>query len=399
MNRRQVLAVAAGVGCAAAAFSPAAAQSAAHSFSVRVENPLGMVRSDETVSVPWSQVVAAVPGAKPEAVRVMTASGDEIPSQAVDDDGNGSTDELIFQSTFGPREARRFVVEGRAPQHPPTVKRVYAAHEDPRDDVAWESDRIAYRIYGQGLWKVDSLNSSGVDVWVKRVRDPIVDKWYSKGHDEYHVDRGEGADFFDVGESLGAGGTGIWRGDKLYRAYNFKKWRMIANGPVRAIFELEYQPWDAGGQRVSETKRISLDAGHNLNHVVSTFRVEAGDPDVPWVTGIVKRPSVVGSESKARTWAWLTEWGPIVPKNGGHGDLGIAVMLPRDRVVDWKETNDHYMALSHAKSGEPVSYYIGAGWTASGDFHTVTDWWSYLDEQAQRLASPLAVTVEAGTKS
>ena len=197
-------------------------------------------------------------------------------------------------------------------------------HTDPRDDIAWESDRIAFRIYGQGLWKVDSLNSSGLDIWVKRTRDPIVDKWYAKGHDEYHRDTGEGADFFDVGETLGAGGTGIWRNDKLYRALNFKTWRVIANGPVRAIFELQYQPWDAGGQRVSETKRVAIDAGHNLNHIVSTFRAEGGSAgDIPWATGIVKRASVYGSESKARPWAWLSEWGPLLPKGGGHGEMGI----------------------------------------------------------------------------
>jgi pectinesterase len=281
----------------------------------------------------------------------------------------------------------------------PAKTRVFAMHTDPRDDVAWESDRIAYRIYGQGLWKVDSLLSSGLDVWVKRVRDPIVDKWYKKGHDEYHHDTGEGADFFDVGQSLGAGGTGIWRGDKLYRAYNFKTWRIIANGPVRLIFELQYQPWDADGLRVSETKRISLDAGQNLNHVVSTFRAEGAAADIPWVTGLVKRKNVVGLESKAQPWAWLTEWGPVLPKDGGHGDLGIAVMLPRDAVADWKETTDHYFAVSHARSGEPVSYWTGAGWTDSGDFRDVRDWWTYLDQWAQRLAAPIKLTIEPMSKS
>jgi uncharacterized protein DUF4861 len=397
MTRHLMFAAAAAI---AATSAPATAQRTLRAFSVRVENPLSVDRADETVAIPWSQVVGQIPGARGDAIRVLSAAGDEVPSQAVDDDGNGSTDELIFQSGFAPREAKRFTIEAGAPEHPPAVRRVYAAHEDPRDDVAWESDRIAFRIYGQGLWKVDSLNSSGVDVWVKRVRDPIVDKWYAKGHDEYHLDKGEGADFFDVGESLGAGGTGIWRGDRLYRALNFKNWRVIANGPVRAIFELQYQPWDAGGMRVSETKRISLDAGHNLNHVVSTFKLEGagGAGDIPWVTGIVKRPNVVGSESKARSWAWLAEWGPVVPKNGGHGDLGIAVMLPRDQVADWKETSDHYMAVSHARSGEPVSYYIGAGWTASGDFHSVGDWWAYLDREAQRLEAPVKVTVDAGPR-
>src|SRR5262249_60494623 len=154
-------------------------------------------------------------------VRVIDlGSGAEIASQVVDNDGDGQMDELIFQGDFAAKEGRRFSIEARAPQPYTGKQRAYAVHEDPRDDVAWETDRIAYRIYGQGLWKVDSLNSSGVDIWVKRVRDPIVDKWYAKGHDEYHHDNGEGADFFDVGESLGAGGTGDQRGDKLYTVLN-----------------------------------------------------------------------------------------------------------------------------------------------------------------------------------
>jgi len=380
----------------AIAFTGASSVAAQASFSVRAENALPIARTDETIAIPWKDVVAHIASAKPGEVRVRGAAGDEIISQAVDNDGDGTVDELIFQSSFSPSEARKFVVEAGHATAMPAKARVFAMHTDPRDDVAWESDRIAYRIYGQGLWKVDSLLSSGVDVWVKRVRDPIVDKWYKKGHDEYHHDNGEGADFFDVGESLGAGGTGIWRGDKLYRAYNFKTCRIIANGPVRTIFELQYQPWDAGGLRVSETKRVSLDAGQNLNHVVSTFRAEgAGAPgDIPWVTGLVKRKGVVGLESKAQPWAWLTEWGPVLPKDGGHGDLGIAVMLPRDAVVDWKETSDHYFAVSRARSGEPVSYWTGAGWTDSGDFRDVRDWWTYLDQWAQRLSAPIKLTLE-----
>src|SRR6185437_13706162 len=249
----------------------ARAQSSTAEFTVRAVNRLATARPDETIGIPWTTVRGAVPSAAAGQLRVRDAgSGLEIPSQAVDDDGDGTTDELIFQSTFAPHETRRFIVEARAPA-PVADTRVY---------VAWESDRIGYRIYGQGLWKVDSLNSSGVDVWVKRVRTPIVDKWYAKGHDEYHHDNGEGADFFDVGESLGAGGTGIWRNDSLYRALNFKSWRIIANGPVRTIFELTYQPFDAGGLRVSEVKRIALDAGHNLNHVVSTFKSDGSAADI-----------------------------------------------------------------------------------------------------------------------
>lgn len=377
---------------AGAAGLPAAAQT---SYGVRAENTLALTRTDEIIALPWADVRTRIPGAGPGGVRVRdVASGREIPSQAVDNDGDGTIDELIFQATFSPNEVKRFAVEQGAPTRPARA-RVYVAHEMPRDDVAWESDRIAYRIYGQGLWKVDSLLSSGVDVWVKRTRDTIVERWYGKGHDLYHRDTGEGADFYDVGQTMGAGGTAIWRDGRLYRAWNFKSQRIIANGPVRAIFELSYQPWDAGsGLAVAETKRIAIDAGQNLNHVTSVFTVARGSAtDIPWATGLNKRKAVVGSESKAQPWAWMTVWGPLLPKDGGHGDLGTAVMLPRESVAEWRENDDHYFAVSHARPGEAVSYWIGAGWTDSGDFRDVRDWWRYLDEFAQRLSSPIKVSV------
>ena len=242
-------------------------------------------------------------------------------------------------------------------QAKPGKVRVYASHQDPRDDVAWESDRIAYRIYGQGLWKVDSLLSSGLDMWVKRVRMPIVEKWYAKGHDEYHRDTGEGADFFDVGQTLGAGGTAIWkRREDVSRLELQGVERHRQRSGARDLRAAVSAVGRGEAPRVTETKRVAIDAGQNLNHVTSIFRAErrchrhsVGDRNR-------QAPNVVGSESKARPWAWLSVWGPLLPKDGGHGDLGIGMLIPRDAVLEWKETNDHYLPISRAKSGQPVNY-------------------------------------------
>ncbi len=360
-------------------------------LNVRAENTLPVARTDETISLAWTTVSAALRGAKDGAVRVLDEHGAEIVSQVVDDDGNGSPDELIFQGNFWPGEVKSFAVEAAAPTLKPKP-RVFVRHDEPRDDVAWESDRIAFRIYGEGLKKTSSaMSSNGIDVWPKSVHALVVEKWYAKGHDEYHIDTGEGADFFDVGETLGAGGTAIWKNDSLYRADNFKAYRIIANGPIRAIFELRYDPWSAPGVTASETKRVSIDAGQNLYRAESIFRSN-GTPEIPYAIGLVKRPGMRGTESRDAAWAWLSGWGPVSPKNGGHGELGTAVLLPKDRVVDWKETRDHYLAISRAKSGEPVVHYIGAGWTASGDFPTPQSWWAYLDSFAARLSAPIKVT-------
>ena len=273
------------------------------------------------------------------------------------------------------------------------ASRAFSRHDDPRDDMAWESDRVAWRIYGEGLKKTSSaMSSSGIDIWVKRTRELIVEKWYGKGHDSYHVDTGEGADFYDVGETLGAGGVGVWRNDSLYRADNFKAWRIIANGPIRTVFEVKYDPWAAGTQQVSEIMRVVQDGGQNYFRQETTL-LSSDKADIPYATGMFKQPAAVGIESKSQPWAWITAWAPIVPKSGGHGKLGAAVLIERSRLTDWKENTNHYLAISKAKSGQPFSNYVASGWTDSGDFRDVEDWWKYLDQTAQRLSNPIKVTL------
>ena len=185
---------------------------------------------------------------------------------------------------------------------------------------------------------------------------------------------------------------------KLDYAHNFKTHRIIAEGPIRVIFEVTYEPWGPTGMRVSETKRIALDAGRNLNKSTSVFRALDGATDIPYATGTVKRAGMIGLESRANRWAWLTGWGAVLLKGGGHGELGTAVVLPRDQVADWKETDDHYLAIAHAKPGVPVTHYFGGGWTASLDFRGVEDWWKYLNQMAQRYETPVKVTVAAATR-
>jgi pectinesterase len=102
---------------------------------------------------------------------------------------------------------------------------------------------------------------------------------------------------------------------------------------------------------------------------------------------------MVGIMSKKNSWAWLTGWGLVDPKGGGHGELGTAVLIPAGSVANWKEAFGHYMAVSSAPSGKPVVHYIGAGWTASGDFPTPQSWWGYLDAMAQRIDAPLRVSI------
>ena len=361
--------------------------------AITVTNPMDAARTDEVVEIPWPTLADALPGLRAGAVRAVNTSGTELVSQPLDLDQDGTPEHLLVLTDLWPNETQEIRVEAAAPAEP-YASRVHAMHDDYRDDMAWESDRIAWRTYGKGLWEADEfqpLVSSGIDVWPKRTRDLITERWYAKGHDAYHIDSGEGADFYSVGTTLGAGGSGVWSDGELVRAENFDDWRILADGPIRAVFEMEYGPFDIGGQPVAETKRITIDAGRHLFRQESTY---AGASSIPVVVGLVDRPEgVVASTRDGADWTWLTLWGPVERKNGGHGELGTAVVVPSASLGRVAREGRHYLATMTAMPGQPVVSYVGAGWTASGDVDGVTSWWDLLDAEAARLSTPVVLTV------
>ena len=164
-------------------------------------------------------------------VVVRDSKGRALPSQITNyqhDHRGAQYDDLVFTYDFAAGEKRAtFTVEAVATATPPDAPCVYARMVPERfDDIAWENDRIAHRMYGFALNSPaaggERLRGSGIDVWAKRVSYPIVDRWYAKGHDQFHKDEeGEGLDLYSIGGSRGAGGTGIWDGTKLWTSDNF----------------------------------------------------------------------------------------------------------------------------------------------------------------------------------
>ncbi len=363
---------------------PAAAQSGVRLI---VENPVAADRADEVVSVPWRALADRLPELASERVRVVGfGSGEELPVQALDADGDGSVDSLLFLASFRASETRLFYVQAVAPEHS-FPSRAHVAHDARRDDVAWENDRVAFRTYGKGLAALEPLVSSGIDVWLKRTPDLVVDRWYADGH--YHEDTGEGADFFSVGPTLGAGGTAVFRNGELLPAPNFSGYRLLADGPLRAMVELRYAPRDVDGLQVAETRRITIDAGSPVYRQETVFSAP-GVESVPFAAGLVSRDGLVWSTRTEEGWTWLSGWGPVA--NNGHGDLGTAILLPENLVLGIAEPEGHAVLHGNAPAGKAVTHYVGAGWTSAG-VRDAEAWWSELNARARRLAHPLRVRI------
>jgi hypothetical protein len=388
---------------------------AADRLTITVTNDLPIARPAETIVIPWTQIGPRLDGLVFNQVVVEDAAGHVVPSQVTAfhhiHKGPQVYNDLVFQHDFAAGEkTATFTVEKLASPQPPLPSLVMARYIPERfDDFAWENDRMAHRAYGPGLElpsaTKDQMTSSGIDFWSKRVRYLIVDGWYHKGHDGLHTDTGEGCDMYDVGPYRGDGGTGIWDGQELHVSRNWRTWHVYANGPLRAVFDLGYEPWDAGnvwqtgnGVMVSEVKRVTVDAGQNLDCFESTFefRAPAGtDRELTVAIGLTKhakKAKVIPSQDESAHWTALWEdfSDPV------DGSLGTGIVLdPSAHFAGFAETPTDRLILVKVKSGEPVRYYVGGGWSKSGDFTDAASWRAYLTAAAARLASPVKITVTA----
>ncbi len=372
-------------------------------LAVDVTNPAPFFRGEETVEmVPPPAVLGG-------RVAVMDSLSSRILASQVYASVPGQpADRLLFQVDLAPGETRRyFILNSQAfpPSGPVPIMRTYARQVAERyNDVAWESDRIAHRMYNQDLIKGEGTVSSGIDVWAKRTRSLVIDEWYKRTN--YHQDDGDGLDDYQVGRSRGCGGLGVWSGGRLYVSSNFRSARIVTTGPVRSEFELTYDAWDAGGRQVTERKRISIDAGSNMSRAESIF---AGDEAAPMDVGIgIAQRAAEGVISKDEAAGWMTYW---QAPDRDRGSIGCAVILPAGGVhtfvaesasvpavaperqlapgVEGLPPIGNLLGIARVDPGRPFVYYFGAGWSKSGDFPTEASWTRYVNHVAERLASPL----------
>ncbi|SHG64001.1 DUF4861 family protein [Massilia sp. CF038] len=393
----------------AALFATPLAQ-AADQLRLSASHDLTIARPSETITVAWSEVNRALPGALIQRLAVRDKNGRVLPHQvtnvaplAKDPQNVGAAyGELIFQYSFAPGEkSATFTVEKTdelAPVFPTAVNARYV--QERLDDFAWENDLVAHRTYGTALGAPalpgsgkEVLASSGIDIWFKRVNYPIVDRWYNKGHDHYHKDEGEGMDMFNVGQSRGCGGTGVWDGKQLYVSHNYASWKVLANGPVRAVFELTYNSWNAAGTSVSEVKRFTVDAGHQFDQIDSTFTYDGGTP-LTVAIGLNKAPTDKKQTptialTREKSQGSLLQW----VEQTSNGAFGTAIVLPG--ALDFTDDPLNHLVLAQVSSGKPLRYYVGAAWDRAGRITTQQAWKDLAASVAARAANPVRVTLAA----
>lgn len=251
------------------------------------------------------------------------------------------------------------------------------------DDILWENDRAAFRLYGPTLEKREPPSGSGIDAWAKAVRWPFMDRQLKTG--TYHNDQGEGLDYYNVRQTRGVGGLGIWHDSKLWVSRNYKTYQILKNGPEAAIFRVDYAPWPVDvGRKAWETRTITLPMVSNLNRMVSTIGSDSSEPLIVGI-GLGKNATVQGRGTlfTDRARGIMSYWEPADPD---HGSMGTAVIVDPSSIIDFAADADNNLVLVRVTPGKPFVYYAGSAWDRGLDFKSRAEWEAYLKAQKLNFA-------------
>lgn len=358
-------------------------------LTVTAVNKLKSARQGETIELAGKDL-AALAEKDLMKLHVFDSAGKEVLSQSVDTDYDDyhKPDVLIFQSDFAAGETKTFTVKtGAKREYKKDDFRAYGRFVRERfDDFAWENDLVAHRTYGKALitWKGEPLTSSSIDIWSKRTPKLVINDWYMV--DNYHTDKGEGFDAYSAGPTRGCGGSGVWTNNQLFVPTNFVDSRVLTNGPIRVMFELVYEPFEANGTPVSEVLRISLDAGSQLNHFQTYYRANG-----PLAVAVgLKKAKDEQKEFNAER-GWLTSWQPV-EKNSGM--QGLAIIMNAGDVDKQAEDARNNLVVMKTKSASLVSYWAGFAWDRAGKITSADAWKKYVDDFSERLRSPIQITIK-----
>jgi Domain of unknown function (DUF4861) len=367
-----------------------AAASAQH---LSVTNPLEVPRSEEIVDLPLSEVLHHVHTKEADQIAVVDdATKQRLPSQTYSTTGADAAPDRFLVLVKVPEHATLHLTFQRDPHSTPIEPLVFGREAPERkDDFAWENQLVAYRVYGPALQATGEI-TSGIDVWSKRVPNFVIDTFYKRDLEgqrtknqalSYHKDNGQGLDSYEVGHSRGCGGTAVFAEGKLYVSKNYTSLKQLSTGPIRFAFELSYAAWQANGVEVTETKRITLDAGSRLNRIDSTYTF-AGGKTIDAAAGLAVHKGA--DQEQLEDGRVLSVWDTPQDPTAGRIATGMVSLDDHRSTVE----AGHALMIFAVKSGQTFHYAAGSGWSKA-DMPTQQAWDDYLKLYLLQQQNPLQV--------
>lgn len=369
----------------------------------------------ELVEIDLKTIVDKLALGEDDAFVVRNAFGQQVDYQVTYDG------KLLIDVSVRPCGKAQFTVSKGVPEPMKTwVKgKMYPTR---KDDIAWENDRGAYRVYGPALQRTGE-KSFGTDVWTKNTPEIVVedrytadydgnilkniyhkkgqgDKWRDEDlHTSFHLDHGKGLDCYSVGATLGCGTPALMDGNTLIYPYCYKEYEILDNGPLRFTVSLTYHPAKVkNDENVVEHRIMSLDKGSNFNKI--TVWYEGLSKPCDFASGVVihsedKESVVLGSNyvhyadptdnpAKHNFQVYVAALFP-------YGDVKTK-MLPYD--TPNKGIEGHALGiLKKLENNQKHTYYAGSAWSKA-DVRTQREWQVRIDSFLNAIAMPLEVTIE-----
>ena len=410
----------------------------AQQATIVVNNPTDAQRQ-ELVEVNISDVKAKLAGIAPkkgEAYIVKNKRGQQIGSQITHDG------KLLIDASIRPHGSATYYISIGKP-YPQKVWTTGALYKMRKDDIAWENDRCAYRVYGPALQRTGE-RSFGTDIWAKNTPDTVVyeryvmdkqgnvdgDKVDEKVKSEerkmknlsgaaleaqkakikalkaesyeidvttsFHLDHGTGLDPYRVGATLGLGAPSLMIGNQQFLPYCYKTYKILDNGPLRFTVELTYNPSTIGDmQNVVEHRIISLDKGSNFNKM--TVWYEGLTHPTDFATGFPIHEEDTETKTFAKDYVSYADPTDNIEVNNSQVFVGVLFPNGIDNTYYQLFDKKHDGATGHAlglkrglKNAEKYSYYFGAAWSKY-DVRSYTEWQIRIKEFLEALKTPLQV--------
>ena len=413
----------------------------AQQATVVVNNPTDAQRQ-ELVEVNISDVKAKLAGIAPkkgEAYIVKNKRGQQIGSQITHDG------KLLIDASIRPHGSATYYISIGKP-YPQKVWTTGALYKMRKDDIAWENDRCAYRVYGPALQRTGE-RSFGTDIWTKNTPDTVVyeryvmdkqgnvdgDKVDEKVKSEerkmknlsgaaleaqkakikalkaesyeidvttsFHLDHGNGLDPYRVGATLGLGAPSLMIGNQQFLPYCYKTYKILDNGPLRFTVELTYNPSTIGDmQNVVEHRIISLDKGSNFNKM--TVWYDGLTTPTDFATGFPIHEEDTESKTFAKDYVSYADPTDNIEVNNSQVFVGVLFPEGIDNTYYQLFDKKHDGATGQAlglkrglKNQEKYSYYFGAAWSKY-DVKSYAEWQIRIKEYLDALKTPLGVEVK-----
>ena len=272
---------------------------------------------------------------------------------------------------------------------------VYGAEYDYRkNDIAWENDRIGFRVYGP-QFQSDGDIGNGIDVWVKNSPDLVLPKFYEDNcfkKISFHQDHGYGMDVYGVGPSLGCGAPALMQGDSLLLARCYESYKILDNGPLRFTVQLDFAPVSIGSSRqVTEHRIIRMDKGSHFCQM--TVWYDGLRQPLDMATGVVLH-GVGETETSNR---WLAYADPTQTPDKNQSEIYVATLFPSApiEIRTLRKPNAKFSISGHLlgikrnlKDGERVIYYFGAAWSKA-DIRNFSQWKRCISDELAAIEKPL----------